>query len=487
MNRTGPLHSLLIIWVSSLLASLPVTAADAGSSLEETRQRADIQLINNDPDAAAETLVQAITEFEAQFGALSGRLLDPLAELADVYLTLGDPQAALDLVRRAQQLVHMHEGVLSPTQLPLLDMAVVAHLKSRKPLEADRERQLQWHIANHAYKKGSDQWQVAALKLADWYQATGQQNLAQRRYEELITYLREHRGENSLEQLPILLLMARGKQVNGSCCALSLTKEAVELASSASAASPLDRAHTLTALGDALMVAHRQDSAISTYRAAWAEIAEEEWATERHALFGEPQPLTMRRHLRHSWSRTVTPGTERRDWRSPHLHPSWPSPNTRNQILHESVPPQEFILLPSGSDYSLIIAEDRGIALNERDVELIGRPFKFNLRQLQMTLPLRMQKLEELTRLYVELMFTVDESGRVQDLRVTDKLAPAGLVILLKHALKKSAFRPRLLNGQAVATTDQKLLQTFTTDLRLPDTWLTPDQMWAETGLQRGR
>lgn len=443
------------------LAAAALEEPDAGA----LEHRARSHLFNDEPLAALQVYSQAVSDLEKQLGTGSIKLPPLLGGKAGIHLLLNEPDEALDLLQRAQQLIHLEEGVLSSAQLRLLDLATLAWLLQDDPLEANRQQRLYWHIASRAHAVGSPPWTAGAHRIAEWYLHTGQHRLARKSDEELQEILRELYGEESPKLLPVLLRMARNKQLGGSCCAHRQLAEAVRIAEVHAEEAPLALAEARVAQGDAFVMARMRKKADQAYRAAWQALdgAEDSRGAE---LFAGPKPVSMRRRLTDDLAPDVILGEDFRKGRLAGFSRSGPLPFAPERLEVDELPPQEFILDPQETDRKIMLVERRE-AGEKRQIKLVGKPFRFNLEQLRSLLPFRLHSEEALAELFIELSFTVDESGRVRNLQVVDENAPARLTALMRRALRKAAFRPRIQDGEPALTRGHRLRQTFRTELDL--------------------
>ena len=92
---------------------------------------------------------------------------------------------------------------------------------------------------------------------------------------------------------------------------------------------------------------------------------------------------------------------------------------------------------------------------------MVGNPFQFTFKQLQTILPSSLRNDADLATLSIELDFTVTETGAIRDIELTKSNAPVKLNRLMKQVLRKTRFRPALVEGQPVITHNVTLTQSF--------------------------
>lgn len=422
---------------------------------------------------AAETLVLAppATPFEPdpiesiveQEGALSKRLIQPLLEQGRIQLENGDYVAAEDTLRRAQHIIHRHEGVHALSQLEVLELMTDIYLAKSEPLDADRQQQLALYLSERNYGKDSSQNLPALFNLADWYTDTGQYTRAREALERATTIIRAEGDDNDPRLIEPLLKAAAIKRLHRLCCSYREVEEALEILD-AQNASPNDlRVEVLMALGDAYIASRKDEEAKAAWQEAWALLGDE--AAE--ARFSDPAQIAMARELA-SAERILKSGLKvyevsETSYYNSHPFGSVPRERTlQEQMRAESEPPQQFLVPLGTSTRNFHIAEAMiDTEFSEQSRQLVGRPFQFILSQLQTILPPSARHGVDLASLSVEVQFTVHEDGNVSDVEVLNESAPLKLVRLMREVISKSKFRPRIVGGEPVKTELVRLTQRF--------------------------
>ncbi len=104
-----------------------------------------------------------------------------------------------------------------------------------------------------------------------------------------------------------------------------------------------------------------------------------------------------------------------------------------------------------------------GEAHEELRYELFGRPVRllpeYNFRPALTRYPV---DLEPNQQLFVDLSYNVMENGRVRQASIVDSNIPLRNQKVTRNAVKLMKFRPRMVDGELVATEGLSLHQTFT-------------------------
>ncbi|HIE82918.1 MAG TPA: hypothetical protein EYQ00_03305, partial [Dehalococcoidia bacterium] len=133
----------------------------------------------------------------------------------------------------------------------------------------------------------------------------------------------------------------------------------------------------------------------------------------------------------------------------------------QDRLIEESMKPQEFFLPQLSKDYKFRL-KDRGDSFErQRVTRVIGYPIQFVYAQLMHILPVHLRRNDGLAQLGIELNFTVGTNGRISDIKINSENSPRNLVRLMKKVLRQVTYRPRMINGKPVETSNVKIYQTF--------------------------
>ena len=101
------------------------------------------------------------------------------------------------------------------------------------------------------------------------------------------------------------------------------------------------------------------------------------------------------------------------------------------------------------------------VSTSEPSQKMVGKPFQFIFRQLKTILPSSLRSEAKLANISIALDFTVTETGAIRDIEFAKSNAPAKLNRLMKEAIRKTRFRPALVDGRPVITHNVTLTQSF--------------------------
>ena len=399
---------------------------------------------------AAAGLQAQIAQLEAERGPFSARLAEPLMALAEMQMAAGLLPEAQESLRRAQNIIHRSQGVHSPAQLEAVAGLTRVALAAQDWQGANQQQEFVFFTLQRHHGPGAPETFDAYLHLARWYLRTGQPLRAGRLLRDAA------KGAASRDQrLALALLMERARRLQGVCCKAQRLEEALAAAGDG-AGDPDALAEAHLTLADSLLLGRQMEAAQARYAAAAS--------SSPASANAPPRPISVKRALDsgHTDAITLRPRPSPFGTRLERMSP-------QQQLEDWSQPPGWFILDGERThlDFKGMDLRDPAAA-NAESRALAGSPLKFSRVQLKNLLPASLREPEALTGIRVELAFAVTPAGRPDGVEVLESNAPKRLDRLLVTALKKTLYRPRLVDGVPVRSEDVRLVQTFAPqDIRL--------------------
>lgn len=402
-----------------------------------------------------------IEQIEASAGEFTFALFEPLMGLARSLQKIGEIEGAAETARRAQHISHRHEGVHTPRQLEALELLTLLHLSEQEPLEADKQQRFAYYVRKSNVEPDSLEQLPAMEKLAKWFEKTGQLHRARKLNEESLEIVEAHFGEDAIEQLPYLQRLAKLKRLQRVCCSTRIMAQALDLVDANPSVDDKLKAQTYLEVADAHTISGNRTEAETFYERAWNLMT----PAERTARFSQPKKIALSRPLDNQTSlATRVYRVERDSFGRRELTPML----DRERRELESLPPQEFVLDTDTPGYDVRI-RDRSVSPThdlKPAMRTVGYPYKFLREQFLQVLPHRLHSDESLANLVVDLEFDIDSSGKPFNVTVLSVNTPAKVNKLMRDVVRKSRFRPRMENGQTVATRAFRLTQSFATKTR---------------------
>ncbi len=443
----GPLSKLVIL-AAMVVPTNPVLANDALSARDHERDL-------NYAEAVVEYRSE-IKQIEITEGEYSLLLYPKLFGLARSLQKIGEYEQATDSARRAQHISHRHEGVHNTKQLDVINLITQIHLQQAEPLKADKQQKFAYYVRKSNVEPDSLELLPALEELSNWYEQTGQLHRARKLHEQSIEIVETHFGPETTEQLPYLQKLAKLKRLQRVCCSTRIMTEALAVVEANPDVDDELKAQTYVELADAYTISGDDKKANNFYRNAWALMSN----VEREEQFSSPTKIAFSRPLNALGSSSMRVYRAERDtFASREFRPILED----EQRTLDSLPPQEFHLNPDNNVYDVRI-RDRALAGDlDRDPALrtIGQPYAFSYNQFVHLIPARLRTDEALKQMSVELEFDIDETGRPHNVQVVSDSAPGKVANLMRQVVRKSRFRPRMVDGIPIATSQYRLNQSF--------------------------
>ena len=387
-----------------------------------------------------------ITQLETESGTFSIAMVTPLRQYATALAATGSYEKAIEMLRRAQHILHRHQGVHTPEQQALIHQLVSINLESQDYLIAD---QLEGFIFYLNDRNDDLNLRIAAHQgLADWYFRSGQFKRATATVKKAIDLIESAGEDQHQELIPLLLNQARYRQMAGLCCNRKYLERAQKLAESTHVATDVKDDIQLR-LADTSIIEGKQTKAVLHWQNLSTPVSREPGLIPGRRQFNNPEEMRKQYYQ-------VADDPLRR----PSLYQMTPQQRINNLYL----PPQFFMVNDTPSPLPIIIRDStENIKDQEKVSHIVGSPFVFLRDQLEQILPLRLKQAEALNALELELTFTVTDQGRAKDISIKGD-APRALKKLLRDSLSTSRYRPALQSSQPVTTHDVSITQTFTID-----------------------
>ncbi len=423
-------------------------------------------------EAARASYESAVRQIEAERGNFDAALIEPLVGLGRVLLRLGMIDAAEASFRRGQHVVHRSEGVHALRQLEVIERLVEVHLARGDHLAADQQQRFSLFIAEHNFGPQHPGLAPALNRLAEWYEDTGQFRNARKTRERLVDIIRDNGTATDLDLIDPLLAIIESERLAGTCCSSAEQSAVRHILDTSHDISPARKAEALLKLADNLNARSKSNRAARLYNEAWALLDEK----AHEQAFAQPTQLPMHKMLDDALDENVVSGREltrmgtRRLSSIMRTNPMSLGRQVRGERLgerdglqFEDAPPQ-FFLVPGRTQPLPARIRDQRYERSvgeELTIAVIGEPFQFVKSQLAYILPRRFLAEEAMASLVVQMEFTVDESGQVDDVEIVSSNAPAPLNRVMRKVMKKSRYRPRMVDGVALAAERVQLQQTF--------------------------
>lgn len=366
-------------WDASEIAARAVASAAAASEGEENSD-----LAREAYDAVVRDLLLRIEAIEKEKGNVARELEAPLYELGKLYVSAGQCQSAISILRQAILLTQRLDGVMNTRQLrmhePLLRCLV------ERDLVRDLGRALDQMVlvSEAAYGKNDARLLAALAHVGEWYEDAGQYESARDTYNQSTRIARAIGGDQSILLVKPFRALARTYRLEMQYEQEALRGRALDaqgqrmleraariVRAQADADSNL-RIDTLLELGDWYQMSGAVRDAEKTYKDVWAAAVAA--GRSGSSVLGEPVPVLYRAAV--------------------------------------------------------------GVALR--------RP------------PEEQAKLKHY---WIEFEFRVTRFGQVEDVTATNSTAPRDLQLGIAENLKRTHYRPRFVDGEAVDTEGVKVRQ----------------------------
>lgn len=298
------LQTFLAQHEEGLRAETPVAYAKALSNLGIIKAQL------NEQDEALATLDDSIHALESSQGPFYTGLVKPLMAKGLIQESMENYSESEDVLRRAQHIIHRHDGVYSPRQVPMVDQLTVVKIKKGEMLAADRQQKFNLKIHEQIHGRHSEEMISVLQDLGAYFARRGDMIPLQSRqeygnyrdelfresvslYERAIDIIENKYRQDDIRLVEPLrgLAKARILQVTGRRYAEDALERVAEIVQNSSGSDLPDYVRALVDLADAYVVTN-DSKAEETYLKAWNLLADKpELADLRNELFGTPKRL----------------------------------------------------------------------------------------------------------------------------------------------------------------------------------------------------
>ncbi len=380
--------------------------------------------------AAQENLKRSIRIAVDAEGEYAPGLVRPLRYLGRLHYENQDYAESLAVLRRAQHITHRNHGVYSLNQLGIVNSITNNHLKTNAFVAADVQQRFYYKINEINFGADDARMIPAVTKLGNWFKLSGQLPAALKMYRKSLFLLEQQGSDSDLELIEPLRSISSTLYLQGACCPDEPLDRALDILASHPVSDAEDRVDALIHLADMSLLKKNEDRAKELYQKVWHMLASNQNGHKSKALFGTPTRLGIsRKDDVVSAFRTAQKGYFRG--------------NPEVVFLNE---PLDDAAAEDGRN------SPRG---------LIGTPLPLCFPQLLDLAKVRGE--EQLVDYYVDFDFTVNQDGQVLDVAVVDSNTPPRLGRYVKNLLQRTRFRPRLSEGEPVASEHVELHQTSRT------------------------
>lgn len=167
-----------------------------------------------DPPGSIDDMVALVDETEAEYGAISAKLVTPLSGLAAAYLEKNRTKEAIATLRRGIHVSRMEDGLHTPHQIGLVQQLIATHLKRGEFIDADAQQRYLYRLKTRGQDPRGDEFRAATLHYGNWVRSVYLADYEKERFPRLVEMqdiyadtlerIEELEGEDSPELLPYL-------------------------------------------------------------------------------------------------------------------------------------------------------------------------------------------------------------------------------------------------------------------------------------------
>jgi len=374
---------------------------------------------------------------ESLRGQYSPSINKTLADLGELYLGTQQYPQALEVLLRAQHIMHRTDGVYTLDQLHVLDWITQARLLSNQPKLADQQQRFAFRVSARNYAPGDVRLIAAMHKLGNWFRETGQYSDALATFQLLRDSILQNFESNDLRLIEPLRAIASIRLLQEACCTDELLEQVVDLVAVNPGSDVEDQIWAITELADVVLAKRHMKKARNLYERAWALSTQRSVKSMESDIFSEPKRLGI---------------VHKADLIAAYREVEGGMNLANKQVYYREDFDRQG---QSGASMSF------GGSVDAPHQSLIGNPLPLCYRQvLDLS---KDQKPEDLADYYVDLDFTVNETGRVSEIDIVQTNAPGKLGRYVRNLLRKTLYRPRVVDGLTVSTRHLKVRQTFST------------------------
>jgi TonB family protein len=262
---------------------------------------ATMQTRNGPLESAEANYKRCVAIIENYEGLLSKRLINPLIGLGATYNRLGLYEQAVQTYERALRINHVNDGFYNFEQFRIYDGLTESYIGLEEIEDANFYQEAQLEIYQRKVGVNSPATAPGHYKLAEWYERSGQLELAMQTYRKADTVIRtSEAGKTSPDRIRALEGQAHiyeraGNQAAGA----SAIKRAISVIDANPEIDYRTRGTLLVRLGDLYTRSGKAMSAEETYAEAWGDLSQDDRDLDlRDRFFAQPvrvagRPLSL--------------------------------------------------------------------------------------------------------------------------------------------------------------------------------------------------
>ena len=259
------------------------------------------QVRNGPLESAEANYKRCVAIIENHEGLLSGRLINPLIGLGATYNRLGLYEQAVQTYERALRINHVNDGFYNFEQFKIYDGLTESYIGLEEIEDANFFQEAQLEIYQRKVGVNSLATTPGLYKLAEWYERSGQLELAMQTYRKADTLVRRSEaGNTSPERIRALegeahIYERAGNQAAGA----SALKRAISVIDANPEIDFRTRGTLLVRLGDLYTRSGKAMTAEETYAEAWGDLSRDDRDLDlRDGFFAQPvrvagRPLSL--------------------------------------------------------------------------------------------------------------------------------------------------------------------------------------------------
>jgi len=275
------------------------SAEDLVSALEDTGdkrlaghivQLARVQAELGELVKAEENYLKGLELLEEQDGELALNLVVPYQGLARSYMYGDRYEEAITVLEHAQDLNQRNLGLFNLEQTELLDDMTVAYLSLGDTLEAQRIQRERLRIAVRRFGAENPETIPFLNHLGQYYEYSRMRGQAREQYQQILEVQEANPDLNDTSLLFVLrkltlIDLARNEPSSAKIRLAEILGHNVDIP-------PMERARSLTVLGDWEMGHKRTETALEYYRDGW-RVMESGPSLDPGNFYGEPTPISF--------------------------------------------------------------------------------------------------------------------------------------------------------------------------------------------------
>lgn len=176
---------------SSIMPEVPPNTYYGATAIREGDPRGQWQPYSPRPietSESAKVLLEHVGDIEGMHGVLSEELVPSLKFLGAAYINDENYTKGIKALRRGVHLARVSEGLHTPTQIPLLEQLIAAHLKQGNFTAADEMQNYLYRVKSWKRTALDPEMLEANLRYANWMRSAYLGDLDRERYPRLVAY-----------------------------------------------------------------------------------------------------------------------------------------------------------------------------------------------------------------------------------------------------------------------------------------------------------